>query len=113
MKNIKFTIFAPVKGLNEGRIYQVKVKDDARFIESLAMVDKIVLEDPKNSPFPLYDGYIKTYLQLFWNPQKNEIYDDCAVNAYGPNRQFMPLRDDLDFNLYPDSEIKIHPDAGC
>ena len=77
------------------------------------MVDKMVLEDPKNSPFPLYDGYIKTYLQLFWDPWKNEIYDDCAVNAYGPNMQFMPLRDDIDSNLYPDSEIKIHPDAGC
>ena len=77
------------------------------------MVDKMVLEDPKNSPFPLYDGHIKTYLQLFWDPRKNEIYDDCAVNAYGPNMQFMPLRDDIDLNLYPDSEIKIHPDAGC
>ena len=25
----------------------------------------------------------------------------------------MPLRDNISFNLYPNSEIKLHPDAGC
>lgn len=77
------------------------------------MVDKQVLVNPENSPLPIYDGYIHYYLQLFWDPLKNEIYDDCAINAYGPNREFMSLRDNLSINLYPNSEIKLHPDAGC
>ena len=55
----------------------------------------------------MYKGLIKSYLQLIWNPQKNAIYEDCASNAYGPNKEFMPLLDDVNFNLYPDSDITL------
>ena len=50
---------------------------------------------------------IHSYLQLIWDSEENKIYDDCAVNAYGPNRAFMPLQEDINFNLYPKSEITI------
>ena len=37
---------------------------------------------------------------------------------YGPDengdlRKFMPLRDNIEFNLYPNSIIDLQPDPGC
>ena len=55
----------------------------------------------------MYKGLIQSYLQLIWDPQKNVIYEDCASNAYGPNKEFIPLLDDVSFNLYPDSDITL------
>jgi hypothetical protein len=94
------------------------VKDDAIFAEALAMVDKQVMKDPEKSIFPIYEGYIHNYLQLFWNPEDNYIYDDIGLFAYGPDengelRKFMPIRDNIEFNLYPDSVFDLQPDAGC
>ncbi|GAI81082.1 unnamed protein product, partial [marine sediment metagenome] len=31
----------------------------------------------------------------------NKIYEDCGVDAYGPNKEFIPLRENIEFNLYP------------
>ena len=73
----------------------------------MSAIDRKLLNNPKLSPFPLYKGLIKSYLQLIWDPQKNAIYEDCASNAYGPNKEFMPLLDDVDFNLYPNSDITL------
>ena len=94
------------------------MNDNATFIEALAMVDKIALENPKDSIFPLFDGYIHNYLHLFWDPEENKVYDDVGIFAYGPDengnlREFMPIRDDINFNLYPDSVIDLQPDPGC
>jgi len=39
---------------------------------------------------------------------KKIIYkNDWAVDAYGPNREFMPLRSNIMYNLIPNSEITI------
>jgi len=73
----------------------------------LAAIDRQLLNNPKLSPFPLYKGLIKSYLQLIWDPEKNVIYEDCASNAYGPNKEFMPLLDDVNFNLYSNSDITL------
>jgi len=72
----------------------------------------MVYENPGKSIFPLYKGLIRSYLQLIWNPERNMIYEDCAVNAYGPNREFMPIMENADINLYPDSNIilSVHAD---
>ena len=55
---------------------------------------------------------IRCYLQLLWDPEKNIIYEDCAVNAYGPNREFMPIMENVEINLHPDSNIvlSVHAD---
>ncbi len=60
----------------------------------------------------MYKGLIRSLLQLIWNPESNKIYEDCAVNAYGPNREFMPIVENADINLYPDSTIilSVHAD---
>ncbi len=85
----------------------MSIEEEGTIIEALASIDKQLLNNPKFSPFPLYKGLIKSYLQLIWDPQKNAIYEDCASNAYGPNKEFMPLLDDVNFNLYPNSEITL------
>ncbi len=73
----------------------------------MAAIDRQLLNNPKHSPFPLYKGLIKSYLQLIWDPIKDVIYEDCASNAYGPNKEFMPLLDDVNFNLYPNCDITL------
>ncbi len=118
IKKITFKISLPIKGLQKGREYVVSVPDNATFVESLAMVDKFVAEHPSESIFPLYDGYIHNFIQLMWNPEENVIYDDVGVFPYGPDeeglcRRFMPIKEDIDFNLYPDSVIDLQPDSGC
>jgi len=73
----------------------------------LGTVDKELFENPEKSLFPMYNGLIQSYLQLIWDPQNNVIYEDCATNAYGPNKEFIPIQDDISFNLYPDSDITL------
>ncbi|MFX1442832.1 MAG: hypothetical protein ACFFHV_05410 [Promethearchaeota archaeon] len=107
-----------LSGLSKGKDFVVFVKDNATFVEALAMVDKFVFENPKESIFPIFDGYIHNYLQLFWDPEENKIYDDVGLMPYGLDdegnlRKFMPLRDNIGFNLYADSVIDLQPDSGC
>ena len=118
IKKINFEISIPTKGLQQGKKYTVYIKDNASFIETLAMVDKIEMETPKESIFPINEGYIHNYLQLFVNFEENSIYEDVGIYAYGPDenenmRKFNPIRDNIEFNLYPDSVIQLQPDVGC
>lgn len=74
--------------------------------------------NPEGSIFPIYEGYIHNYLQLFVNLEEEYIYEDCALNAYAPDengilRKFNPIRENIHFNVYPDTEIQIQPDSGC
>jgi len=84
------------------------VNDDAIFAEALAMVDKYVFDNPKLSHFAdhPHDAFVKSYLQLFFNPEKEEIYSD--INTFAASaRGFMPIEKNLNFNLYDDSEISL------
>ena len=56
----------------------------------------------------MYKGLIKSYLQLIWDPQNNVIYEDCATNAYGPNKEFIPLQDDTSFNLLIGHKLALY-----
>jgi hypothetical protein len=118
IKKITFKISLTLSGLSTGKTITVTVKDDAIFIEALAMVDNYIFDHPEESIFPIFDGYIHNYLQLFWDPENNEIYDDVGLFPYGPDQQgelrkYMPLRENLNFNLYPNSIIDLQPDSGC
>ncbi len=82
------------------------------------MVDKIEMETPKESIFPINEGYIHNYLQLFVNFEDNSIYDDVGIYAYDPDEngimhRFNPIRENIEFNLYEDSVIQLQPDVGC
>ena len=102
-----------MSGLSKGKEFTVEVKDDATIIEALAMVDKYITDHPEESIFPIFEGYIQNYLQLLYDPENNSIYDDVGMMPYGPNRKFMPIREDINFNLYPNSIIYLEPDSGC
>jgi len=76
------------------------------------------MTETKNMIFPLYEGYIHSYLQLFVNLEEDSIYDDVGVYAYAPDKhgimqKFNPIRENIEFNLYPDSVIQLQPDVGC
>ncbi len=109
IKNIKLTIFAPdpENKLSNGLDFNLKIADNGSIVDTLSNIDEIYYNNPEKSIFPIYKGLIQSYLQLIWDAEENIIYDDCAVNAYGPNKEFMPLHDDINFNLYSDSEITI------
>lgn len=117
-KTLTFDISINLSGMSHGKKFIVELKDNATFVEALAMVDKQDLQTPEDSIFPIFDGYIHNYLQLFWNPREDKIYEDVGINAYGPDDEgrmtrFMPLRDDINYNLLPDSVIGLQPDSGC
>jgi len=112
IKNIFLTIIAPERVLNSGIDYTVEIKDDGTIVDALGVLDNNVFDNKEKSIFPLYKGLIKSYLQLIWDAEENKIYEDCAANAYGPNREFMGISQDANINLYPDSKIilSVHAD---
>jgi len=114
MKTINLTIFAPdpEKRHSKGVNYVVEMDDGGTIIDVLSEIDKNMMEHPNKSVFPLYKGLIHSYLQLIWDVEENKIYDDCGVDAYGPNKEFMPLRNDINFSLIPNSDttIIVHAD---
>ena len=118
IKEIEFKISIPLKGLQQGKEFTVHVKDDASFLETLAMVDKQDKERPEESIFPIYEDYIHNYLQLFWDPRENVLYDDCGISAYAPDeeglmRNFQPVSENPDYNIADGTYVYLEPDAGC
>lgn len=104
--------------MQKGKEYNLLVKDDATFIECLALVDKLEKENKTKSIFPINEGYIHNYMQLLINIEENRIYEDVGISAYAPNedgimKRFNPIRDNINFDLYPDSKIQLQPDVGC
>lgn len=109
IKKINLTIFAPdpENKLSNGLDFILVIEDDGSIVDALSNLDDFMYKNPGKSIFPIYKGLIRSFLQLIWDAEENIIYEDCAVNAYGPNKEFMPLHDNINFNLYPDSEITI------
>ncbi len=109
IKKIKLTIFAPdpEKRLSKGREYAINLEDNGTIVNALSAIDKQTYKNPERSLFPLYKGLIHSYLQLIWDGEADRIYEDCAVNAYGPNREFMNLQEDVNTKLYPNSNVTI------
>ncbi|MFX1498224.1 MAG: hypothetical protein ACFFBH_11900 [Promethearchaeota archaeon] len=115
---MEFEISIPIKGLQRGKKYSLEIEDNTTFIEALALVDKIEMGDSINSIFPLYDSHIHSYLQLFVNIDEGSLYGDVGIFAYAPDdngamRKFNPIRNNIEFNIYPDSFIQLQPDVGC
>lgn len=109
IKKITFQLAIPEDGVTRNKEFIVKVREDAIFPEALAMVDKKIREKPDLSPFH-ENGFVRSYLQLFWNPEENEIYDDINIFAASA-KGFMPLQKNIEFNLHDDSEISLTSSA--
>jgi len=108
----------PIKGFQQGKKYHIKIKDDTTFLECLAVVDKIEAMNTQTTIFPINEGYIHNYMQLLVNFNKNSIYEDVGIYAYAPNedglmQKFNPIRENVEFILYPNSYIQLQPDVGC
>lgn len=104
--------------MQSGKEYEFEIKDEANFIEALALVDKKERESLENKIFPIYEGYIHNYLQLFVNMEDETIYEDVGLSPYAPDeqgfyRKFNPIREDIKFNLFPDTIIELQQDVGC
>ena len=108
IKKVTFQLSVPINGEAVNKEFIVSVKDDAIFAEALAMVDNYILKHPDDSHFIEHkeNSFIRCYLQLFWNPQENNIYSDINLFA-GSVRGIMPIESNINFNLYPDSEISM------
>ncbi|MHA1150542.1 MAG: hypothetical protein ACTSR8_20170 [Promethearchaeota archaeon] len=118
MKKITFNLSIPQSGLSHGKEVIIEVHDNANIVEALAKVDKFIAEHPEESIFPLFEGYIHNYLQLFINIETETFYEDVGISPYaldetGLLRKFNPIKQDLNFNLYPNSVINLQQDVGC
>ena len=109
IKKINLTIFAPdpEKRLSKGKEYKIDIEDNGSIVSALSAIDKQEYSDPEHMIFPIFKRLIYSHLQLIWDGEENRIYEDCAVNAYGPNREFMNLQDNINTNLHPNSNITI------
>ncbi|MFO8017218.1 MAG: hypothetical protein R6U96_01160 [Promethearchaeia archaeon] len=106
MKKITFQITMPVKEVSKNKEFIVKVDNHATFVNALAKVDKFAMAHPEKAHFSDDHNYIRSYLQLFWDPKENEIYSDIRVFAASP-KGFMPIERNINFNLHNDSEISL------
>ncbi len=101
-----FQLRIPENGVERNREYKVDVKNDATFIDALAMVDKMPFEHPEDLPFGS-QGYLRSYLQIFWDPINNKIYDDINLFAVGNRGSIMPIRSNISYNLHDNCEIAL------
>lgn len=118
IKKITVKISVPIKGLEGGKEFTFKIKDNANIVEILATVDKYIQDHPSESIFPIHEEYIHNYLQLLVNFDEECIYDDVGLFPYAPDeegnlRKFNPICDDLYFNIFPDTIIDLQQDVGC
>ncbi len=106
VKKITFLLRIPENGVEKNREHIVEVKDDSTFVNALAMVDKKLFENPESSPFN-ESGYLRSYLQIFWDPETNKIYDNINLFAVGERGTMMPIRNNINYNLHNDCEISL------
>lgn len=100
----------PINGIGRNKEFVIDVEDDAILVEALAKIDKYIFENFEESHFTRKDGYIRSYLQLFWNPEKNSIYEDINIFA-SSGKGMMPIKSNIEFNIYNDSEISLTSQA--
>ena len=89
----------PINGIGRNKEFVVNVEDDTILVEALAMVDKYIFENFEESHFTRRNAFVRSYLQLFWNPEENSIYEDINLFA-SSGRGMMPLASNIDFNIY-------------
>jgi hypothetical protein len=61
------------------------------------------------------DSKIRTFLQLLWNPNTGEFYDDIGIEGRieGVQGESFPIEKQWDFVIPDNSRIILIPDAGC
>ncbi|MHA1725674.1 MAG: hypothetical protein ACTSXH_12710 [Promethearchaeota archaeon] len=90
----------------------MEIDAEGSIIDVLIKIDKNMMENHEKSIFPLYKGLMHCYLQLIWDVEENKIYEDYGVEAYGSNKKFISLREDVNYPLshYSEITITVHAD---
>ena len=95
----------------------VEISDTGDLIEAIAGFDRRFFQSSTENPAGrkklLEEREVQSLLHLVWNPQQNAIYPNIGLEARGPQMRWLPLKEDLEQVLPPDSSITITIDAGC
>ncbi len=95
----------------------VEISDTGDLIEAIAAFDRKFFEQSMTNLAgrkKVLDGReARSILHLLWNPQQNALYPNMGLEARGPQMNWLPLKENLEQVLPPDSSITITIDAGC
>jgi hypothetical protein len=95
----------------------VEISDNGDLIEAIAAFDRKFFDHSKENPISrqkiLDEREAKSLLHMLWNPRQNALYPNIGLEARGPQMKWIPLKDNMDLTLPPDSSIIITVDAGC
>ncbi len=95
----------------------VEISDTGDLIEAVAAFDRKFFQSSKENSIGrkklLEEREVQSLLHLVWNPQQNSLYPNIGLEARGPQMNWLPLKENLEQVLPPDSSITITIDAGC
>ncbi len=96
---------------------QVKIRDEGGLVESVAAFDRLYFQELKRQGIhknEVIDGReARSILHLIWNPAGNILYPNIGLEARGPNREFLPLKENLEQPLPSMATLMVTIDAGC
>jgi hypothetical protein len=86
-------------------------------VEAIAAFDQSFFRSSKENPAcrkrVLEEREVQSLLHMLWNPRQNALYPNIGLEARGPQMKWIPLKENLDEVLPPDSAVIITVDAGC
>lgn len=95
----------------------MEISDTGDLMEAVAAFDRKFFQSSKGNPIGrkkvLADREVQSLLQLVWNPKQNTLYPNIGLEARGPQMNWLPLKENMDQALPPDSSITITIDGGC
>lgn len=110
MKDIKILVLHPEIFQVTKDPINVRVADNADVIEVIAAADKEFSKLTKGS-FPVEN--LSSLLQFVWDVKENNFFVDVGVEVRGPDKTWIPLREDPTISLPAGTDVKLNPDAGC
>ena len=89
----------------------LSVEENADVIDIIAAGDRELTKLLGDKPFPI--DIFKNLLHLLYNPESDEFYGDIGVEARDPDKNWIPIVNDLSIKVPEKSFIYLTPDAGC
>ena len=96
LKTIRYTILNLKKFENIIKTpREINLPDDANIIDFILELDKCYfkeIKEKKNDGLEgFHDDYIRSLLQLMWNPQRLKFYEDVGLGARSPAPKYKYL----------------------
>ncbi len=93
------------------------VADHTTVIDLIAILDRQFYEEVrlagKALPTDFYWKEMHSLLQLFWNPEIQQFYDDVGIEAWTPETKPIAVEKDWKTTIPDQSWVYFTPDAGC